>query len=386
MDKKKVTILGSTGSIGVQTLEVLSLLKDQFEIAYLTANNNIDLLVEQIENYNPKGVIVRNKEMCRELQTKTSFGGKISCGKESLREAAGDSDNDIVVSALVGFSGVIPTLAAIESGTTVALANKETLVSAGHVITKAARENNVKLVAVDSEHSAVLQCLAGESPQEIEKLILTASGGPFLNTALEDFENLTVEQALNHPNWSMGSKITIDSATMMNKGFEIIEAYWLFDVKMEQIDVLIHPQSIVHSMVQFVDGSVKAQLGLPDMKIPISYALTYPRRLKHDFQRLKLEDLSDLSFMKPDFERYPCLKLAYDAIEIGGTAPVILNAANEIAVNAFLNRKIPFMDIPRTINHALQTFPVAQNPVLTDIIETDKEVRELIRKFLSKKD
>lgn len=382
-DKRKtITILGSTGSIGAQSLEALEAMESEYELGFLTANNNIDILYGQIKKYNPKGIAIRDEKSYREFKRKYSFEGEILCGREGVIEAASRCDNDLVLSSLVGFAGVRPTLAAIQQGTNIALANKETLVSAGRVITDAAKENGVKLLAVDSEHSAILQCLAGESKDEIEKLILTASGGPFLRTPLEEFESLTVEQALDHPNWDMGAKITIDSATMMNKGFEIIEAYWLFDIDINNIDVIIHPQSIIHSMVQFIDGSVKAQMGVPDMKIPIAYALTYPQRFKSDFERMDLSKIATLEFIKPDFERFRCLKLAYDSIEMGGSAPAALNAANEIAVQAFLKKEIAFLDIPRSIEYVINKMDTITNPSIDDIIEIDKNAREKARSFI----
>ncbi len=381
-EKKTLTILGSTGSIGAQALEVIDGMSNRFEIAYLTANKNIELLEKQIEKYKPKGVAVSNESSWKKLKREIKSDVKILKGKEGIIEAAGSEENDLVLSALVGFSGVQPTLAAIDSKTTVALANKETLVSAGSIITKAAKEKGTEIIAVDSEHSAILQCIVGENVEEIEKIILTASGGPFFETPKKEFKNLTVGQALKHPNWEMGSKITIDSATMMNKGFEVIEAYWLFGLNPNQIDVLIHPQSIVHSLVQFIDGSVKAQLGLPDMRVPISYALTYPERLKFDFPKLDLTELHSLTFKKPDYEKFPCLKLAFETLDTGGSAPAILNAANEIAVFSLLEEKIKFVDIPKCIGAALENVEIISNPSLQEIIETDVGTREFTKQFV----
>lgn len=373
--KKTVSILGSTGSIGCQSLDVIDRIENTFGIGYLTANRNIRLLEEQALKFNPVGVAIGDEALCREFKKTTSFKGEVLSGVEGVLQAAAYESNDLVLSALVGFSGVLPTLEAIKQGTTIALANKETLVSAGSIITREALLNNVDIIAVDSEHSAILQCLAGESDKEVEKIILTASGGPFLDTPVESFGRLTVKDALNHPNWSMGDKITIDSATMMNKGFEVIEAYWLFSQPREKIDVLIHPQSIVHSMVQFVDGSVKAQLGLPDMRIPISYALTYPSRMKMDFPRLDLADLTDLSFRRPDLGRTPCLRLAFESLDMGGNAPTIINAANEVAVRAFLNESITFDQIPSIIEKALEKISHSIDPSLDDIVLTDRQTR-----------
>ncbi|MFH1051527.1 MAG: 1-deoxy-D-xylulose-5-phosphate reductoisomerase [bacterium] len=380
--QKTISILGSTGSIGIQTLKVLESIPEHFRIGYLTTNTNIDLLAKQVKIFNPVGVVIKDKYAFEKFKSEVDFNGKIFHGKKGLNQASGDSINDMVLSALVGFSGVEPTMEAIKSGTTIALANKETLVSAGSVITKAARKNKVDIIAVDSEHSAILQCLIGESIEEVEKIILTASGGPFLNTPIDELTGITAKEALQHPNWSMGNKITIDSATMMNKGFEVIEAYWLFGLSKDKIDILIHPQSIVHSMVQFTDGSIKAQMGLPDMRIPISYALSYPRRLKFDFPRLDLSQLNELTFIKPDYQKFPCLKIAFQALETGGSAPAIINASNEIAVYAFLDNKIKFTDIPRCIEAALSEIKILDKPDLTDIIETDKDVRKFVRRFI----
>lgn len=380
--QKTISILGSTGSIGIQTLQVLENIPEHFRIGYLTTNTNIEILAQQIKKFNPIGVVIKDKHSFEKFIKEIKFNGKVLQGKKGLIEAAGDSINDLVLTALVGFSGVEPTLEAIKSGITIALANKETLVSAGSVITKAAKKKKVEIIAVDSEHNAVMQCLVGESKEEVEKIILTASGGPFFNTPESELIKMTAKQALKHPNWSMGNKITIDSATMMNKGFEVIEAYWLFGIPKNKIDILIHPQSIVHSMVQFTDGSVKAQLGLPDMRIPISYALSYPRRLKYDFPRLDLTQLSDLTFIKPDLGKFPCIKLAYNALETGGTAPTILNAANEIAVHSFLENKIKFTDIHHCIETALNEIEIHNKPDLTDIIETDKDVRKFVHRFI----
>lgn len=382
-NKKILTILGSTGSIGKQTLDVVSSLNGMYEIGYLTVNKNIKELEKQAETFNPKGVVIKEEEYYRDFVKTTRFKGEILCGEEAVIYAAADEQNDIVVSSLVGFSGVLPTLKAIEKGIDVALANKETLVAAGEIITREAEKSGSKIIAVDSEHSAVLQGLVGEDDKSIEKIILTASGGPFLNKNIDEFEGITAREALRHPNWSMGNKITIDSATMMNKGFEVIEAYWLFGVEINQIDVVIHPQSIIHSMVQFVDGSIKAQLGLPDMRIPISYALTYPNRLKYDFPRLDLAKIGSLTFLKPDVEKFPCLDLAYKALEIGGTAPAVLNAANEIAVEAFLNEKIKFTDIHKVIQFALGKIEIKQNPSIEEIVSIDKLTRKLTSNFIT---
>ncbi|MDX9790121.1 MAG: 1-deoxy-D-xylulose-5-phosphate reductoisomerase [Candidatus Kapaibacterium sp.] len=377
MKKRRISILGATGSIGKQTLDVLDLMPNLFEVNYITANKNTVFLEEICNKYKPNGVVITDETSYKDFVQTTNFTGRILFGDSGMEIAAGSDDNDLVLSALVGFSGVIPTLSAIESGIPVALANKESLVSAGNIIMSAAKINDIPILAVDSEHSAILQCLAGESVDSVEKIILTASGGPFRNTALEDFDKLTIQQALSHPNWTMGSKITIDSATMMNKGFEVIEAHWLFNLGPDKIDIVIHPQSIIHSFVQFTDGSVKAQLGMPDMRMPISYALTYPKRLKYDFPRIDLVELGHLDFQAPDYERYPCLRLALNSLSQGGNSPAALNAANEVCVNAFLNGEIQFSQIHRIIEKVLDKMKFYDNPDLDIIIQTDKSAREL---------
>lgn len=386
MDKtsRRLTILGSTGSIGAQTLQVAESLAGSVEIAYLTANKSIELLEEQALKFRPAGVVITDENAFWEFKRLSKFKGEILFGDEGLHLAASSDRNDLVLSALVGFSGVIPTLSAINAGTNVALANKETLVSAGKIVTEAAVRNNVKIIAVDSEHSAILQCLVGEQKEEIEKIILTASGGPFRETPYEQFQFLTVEEALAHPNWSMGNKISIDSATMMNKGLEIIEAHWLFGVPVEKIDVVVHPQSIVHSAVQFVDGSIKAQLGAPDMRLPISYALNYPQRLKFDFPRIDLSEIGSLTFFKPDFKRFRCLTLAYRTINLGGAAPAALNAANETAVSAFLSRSISFNAIPDCIEFVLENIEIVSEPNLEQTIATDKTARQIADEYISR--
>ncbi|MBK9248822.1 MAG: 1-deoxy-D-xylulose-5-phosphate reductoisomerase [Ignavibacteria bacterium] len=374
-----ISILGSTGSIGCQTLEILDLTRDEWEINFLTVNTKIAELEQQIKKYHPRGVAISDTKCYLEFKRTTSFTGEILCGEEGVCAAAGDSRNVIVMSALVGFSGVMPTLAAIETGATIALANKETLVSAGDIITKAAQVKNVKILAVDSEHSAILQCLIGESSNEIEKIILTASGGPFRELPKEEFESISLAQALRHPNWSMGNKITIDSATMMNKGFEVIEAKWLFNVPIEKIEVLVHPQSIIHSMVQFQDGSIKAQLGTPDMRVPIGYALHFPHHKPMQFPRLDLAAIGQLTFSPPDYEKFPCLQLAFDAVSMGGASPAILNAANEIAVQAFLKEEIRFIDIPVIIHKCMDTIQNVSHPTLSELTTIDEVTRSTAR-------
>lgn len=379
---RTLTILGSTGSIGTQTLDIVRQFKDDFSINVLTANTRIKELEDQIREFNPKAVAISNEDAWKEFKNTTSFKGEILCGEEGVIAAASHPDNDIVMQALVGFSGVAPTLAAIQQGATIALANKETLVSAGSIVMKSAKEKQVPILAVDSEHSAILQCMAGEERSMIDKIILTASGGPFREFEKDAFSSITREQALKHPNWVMGQKITIDSATLMNKGFEVIEARWLFDLTPEQIEVVIHPQSIIHSLVQFGDASIKAQLGTPDMRVPIIYALFHPERRHADLPKLDLLTAGNLSFFKPDTERFPCLQLAYDAMKTGGTAPAILNAANEIAVQYFLENKASFLQIPQIIEKVLGQMPIIDNPDIHQIDEADKEARNLAKKFL----
>jgi len=378
---KKVFVLGSTGSIGVNCLSVISNLKDEFEVSGLTVNSNIDSLLDQIKKYKPKIVVVKDRIAAEKIADRIPDNCTMFVGDDGLIQAASESEYDIFMGAMVGFAGLAPTIEAIKRGKRIALANKETLVVAGELVTDLCRENKSEIVPVDSEHSAIYQCLIGENLNEVEKIILTASGGPFLNKNKSFFENATVDEALNHPNWKMGSKITIDSATMMNKGLEVIEAHWLFGLPVDKIEVVIHPQSIIHSMVQFVDGSIKAQLGLPDMKLPIQYALTFPERLQNNFKRTNLPEIGNLSFFKPDFTKFECLKLAFDALGDGGTAPCILNAANEVAVEKFLNKEIKFSHIPLLINKALDKVENSFSPDLGTIFECDKRTREYVLKL-----
>lgn len=370
-----LTILGATGSIGRQALDVLAAHHPDVRIGFLTTNRNAELLAEQVARYHPYGVAICDEEAYRKFRKISNFDGPIYSGEEGIAAAAAWAENDIVLSALVGFAGVPPTLAAIESEKTIALANKETLVVAGELITIAARNRRVPIIAVDSEHSAVLQCIIGEDPSTIERIILTASGGPFRALPQEHLANVTPEQALQHPTWVMGAKITIDSATLMNKGFEVIEAYWLFGLRAEQISVLIHPQSIVHSFVEFCDGSVKAQLSVPDMRLPIHYALTYPRRRPTTLPRLSWEKLQRLEFEQPNRERFPCLQLALDALQEGGGAPAILNAANEVAVQAFLQRRIRFTDIATVVAATLDAMTPVASTSLDELIALDQLAR-----------
>lgn len=384
--KKRIAILGSTGSIGTQTLEVIAQNPDHFEVEVLTANNNIDLLVEQAKTFQPNMVVVANH--CRYEELSEALKNepiKIFAGKEALSQVVQLDTVDMVLTAMVGYSGLIPTLKAIEAGKHIALANKETLVVAGEIITREAVKNKVNIYPVDSEHSAIFQCLAGEHMNEIEKIYLTASGGPFRNLSEEQLAKVTKADALKHPNWDMGAKITIDSASMMNKGFEVIEAKWLFDLKPEQIDVIVHPQSIVHSIVQFRDGSMKAQMGLPDMKLPIQYALNFPQRLPSNFERFNFLNYPKLTFEQPNTKKFRNLALAFKALEIGGNMPCILNAANEVVVQAFLKEKIRFIDMPDLIEESMEKVTTIKNTVLEDYIQTDKETRLLTSSLIKQK-
>ncbi len=378
---KKVFVLGSTGSIGVNCLNVISNLKENFEVAGLTVNSNTELLLEQISKYKPKVVVVKDEIASKKISNKIPKSCELFVGVDGLIKAAIETDYDIFMGAMVGFAGLAPTIEAIKRGKRIALANKETLVVAGEIVTKLVLENSAEIIPVDSEHCAIYQCLVGENLNEVEKLILTASGGPFREKDKSFFENATVDEALNHPNWKMGNKITIDSATMMNKGLEVIEARWLFGMPAEKIKVVIHPQSIIHSMVQFVDGSIKAQLGLPDMKLPIQYALTFPERVENNYQRTSMPGIESLTFYEPDFNKFECLKLAFDAINEGGTAPCILNAANEVAVSKFLNKEIKFSHIPLLINKALDKVVNIFSSDLNTIFECDKKTREFVNQL-----
>ncbi|MBK7104508.1 MAG: 1-deoxy-D-xylulose-5-phosphate reductoisomerase [Ignavibacteriae bacterium] len=376
---KKILILGSTGSIGISTLDVIRNFRDKFEVFGLTVNTNIELLKKQIAEFNPKFVVVKNGKY-QELQNDIK-NCKVLSGEEGLIEITKNGDYDILVSSLVGFAGLAPTLEGIKRGKRIALANKETLVAAGEIVTSSAEKYNAEIIPVDSEHSAIFQCLVGEEKNNIEKLLVTASGGPFLKKSFSDLEKVTVEEALNHPNWNMGNKVTIDSSTMMNKGLEVIEAHWLFGLPKSKIDVVVHPQSIVHSMVEFIDGSIKAQLSLPDMKLPIQYAITYPERFESKFVNTHFPTLKELTFFEPDLNKFKCLKLAFDSMEQGGTAPCILNAANEIAVEKFLNKNIRFTQIPELIDYALNNVEVSHNISFETILDCDRQTREISIRF-----
>lgn len=384
LPKKRLAILGSTGSIGRQTLEVVAANPDEFEVEVLTAQSNADVLISQARQFKPNAVVIVNE--AQYAAVKESLAGepvKVFAGEQALESVVQMDSVDLVVTALVGYAGLKPTISAIKAGKSIALANKETLVVAGALVTRLAREHRVNILPVDSEHSAIFQCLAGEIHNPIEKIILTASGGPFRGKTRAELAQVTKAQALKHPNWSMGAKITIDSATLMNKGLEVIEARWLFGTPASQIEVLVHPQSIIHSMVQFEDGSIKAQLGLPDMRLPIQYALGYPQRLKNTFPRFDFARYPALTFEKPDTETFRNLALAFEALERGGNMPCVLNAANEVAVAEFLNDRLSFLGISEVVEQCLGKSDYVKEPALEDYVETDKIARirakELIR-------
>ena len=373
---KKIAILGSTGSIGTQALDIIERNRSYFKIEALSAHNNIELLKEQIDKFKPRVVTVVDKEKAEILKSKISSKTQILVGPGGLKEIASIKNLDMVLVAVVGIAGLEATIAALSTGNDVALANKETLVAGGQLVMNTAKVHGSSIIPVDSEHSAILQCIQGARKKDIKGIVLTASGGPFRGYTREDLEKVTVEDALKHPNWVMGQKITIDSATLMNKGLELIEAKWLFDLDIEQIKVVIHPESIIHSMVEFIDNSVLAQLGLADMRIPILYALTYPERMPSPVESLDLLKLKKLSFEEADLETFSCLKLAINAIEIGGTMPVVLNAANEIAVKKFLDRKIVFNEIASLVKEAMKNHKPINEPVLEDILRVDQAIRK----------
>lgn len=377
-NKRTIAILGSTGSIGTQTLQVVEEHPECFEVYALTARSRVDELIEQARKFTPEAVVIADETKYEKLkEALTDLPIKVYAGYEAICEIVQSEPIDVVVTAMVGFSGLRPTIEAIKAGKAIALANKETMVVAGELITRLANEYKVPIMPVDSEHSAIFQCLAGEEHNRIEKLILTASGGPFRTFTAEQLEKVTKEQALKHPNWSMGAKITIDSATMMNKGFEVMEAKWLFGIEAKDIEVVVHPQSVIHSMVQFADGAVKAQLGTPDMRLPIMYALSYPTRLGSSFERLDFGKLGELTFEKPNLELFPNLRHAYDALAMGGNMPCVVNAANEVCVAAFLADRIKFTDMSRIIERAMQSANFTIKPTLDDYIATDAEVRKM---------
>ena len=381
--KRGIAILGSTGSIGTQALEVIIEHKNLFSVEVLTANNNCDLLIEQAKKHKPNTVVIVNQAKYNKVNSELSkLGIKVYSGQKSLEQIVESENINIVLTALVGYSGLIPTINAIKHGKKIALANKETLVVAGDLITKLSKKYGAPIYPVDSEHSAIFQCLVGENNNAIEKIYLTASGGPFRGKKAAELKTISKKQALKHPNWSMGAKITIDSATLMNKGLEVIEAKWLFNLSKEQIDVVVHPQSIIHSAVQFEDGSIKAQLGVPDMKLPIQYAFGFPCRLKNNFRRFSFFDYPNLTFEKADEKTFRNLYLAYRAMEKGGNSACILNAANEIAVEAFLNDKIGFLNMSDLIDNCLEKITFVKSPTIEDYIETDQQTRLLANKLL----
>ena len=376
-EKRQIAILGSTGSIGTQALDVIRKHADLFEVYALTANRNVELLIEQALAFLPEMVVIADEQKYPQLKEALKhLPVKVWAGEDALSQVVQADPVQMVLTAMVGYSGLKPTLSAVRAGKAIALANKETLVVAGDLVTRLASEKQVPILPVDSEHSAIFQCLAGESNNPFEKILLTASGGPFRTFSQEQLKHVTAKEALKHPNWNMGAKITIDSATMMNKGFEMIEAKWLFGAATEQIQIVVHPQSIIHSMVQFRDSSIKAQMGLPDMRLPIQYALAYPKRIYSDFERLDFNQISALTFEEPDRNRFRCLELAYQAVRKGGNMPCILNAANEVVVAAFLKGKIGFPAMSEIIEQMLDVVPFIASPNLEDYIQTDAETRK----------
>ncbi len=381
---KRVALLGSTGSIGTQALDVLRAQPGRFVVSALSAQSNADLLIEQAREFRPAAVVIGDES--KYAQVREALAGQpeteVLAGAAALTEVAGRPDTDVVLTAMVGYAGLLPTVAAIKAGHDIALANKETLVVAGQLITELVREHNVRLLPVDSEHSAIFQCLVGEEQNPIEKIILTASGGPFRGRSRAQLAQVTRAQALKHPNWDMGAKITIDSASLMNKGLEVIEAKWLFGLRDEQVEVIVHPQSIIHSLVQFEDGSLKAQLGLPDMKLPIQYALGYPQRLPNEFPRFSFLDYPQLTFEAADTSAFRNLGLAFEAMRRGGNAPCILNAANEIAVAAFLRDEIGFLQMSEVVETSLARVSYLANPTLDDYVATDQETRRVAAELL----
>ncbi len=380
---KKIAVLGSTGSIGTQTLDIIAEYPDRFKATVLTARRQWELLAEQARKFIPQLVVIADKSLYGDLrEALAGLPIRVEAGDEAIADAAGEADYDIAVTAMVGYSGLIPTIHAIRAGKTIALANKETLVVAGELITGMLRQSSSSIVPVDSEHSAIFQCLQGERRSEARKILLTASGGPFRKLSAEELEKVTVADALRHPNWNMGAKVTIDSASMMNKGFEMIEARWLFGCSPDRIEIVVHPQSIVHSMVEFVDGSVKAQLGVPDMHLPIRYALGYPERLATDSAPLQLSQYRELTFEAPDYKKFPLLGYAFEAIAEGGNMPCILNAANEAGVAAFLNEKIRFVDMPVLVKATMEKTPFITSPTLDQLVETHAEATRIAGEIL----
>lgn len=378
MEKKRIAILGSTGSIGTQSLEVIGENPELFEVEVLTANNNVDLLIRQARQFQPNAVVIANEEKYSEVVAALQNEPiKVFAGNDALNQVVQMETIDMVLTAMVGYSGLVPTYHAVKAGKNIALANKETLVVAGDIITKLAKEKQVDIIPVDSEHSAIFQCLVGEFTNPIEKIILTCSGGPFREKSMQELKTVTVNDALNHPNWEMGAKITVDSASLMNKGFEVIEAHWLFGLPSSKIDVVVHPQSIIHSLVQFEDGSMKAQMGLPDMRLPIQYALGFPFRIKNNFPRFNFLDYPKLEFAQPDTKKFRNLALAFEALDAGGNMPCILNAANEIVVASFLKGQTGFLQMPEIIEKAMQKVSFIEKPDIDDLIQTNAETRRI---------
>lgn len=374
--RKRIAILGSTGSIGTQALEVVALHEEHFEVEVLTANRNADLLIQQAMRFKPNAVVIAERSLAPQVKAALEpLHIKVYSGEAAVASIVEMETIDLVLTALVGYSGLLPTIRAIEAGKTIALANKETLVVAGDLVTRLAREKGVNIFPIDSEHSAIFQCITGEFHNRIEKVILTASGGPFRGKTREELESVTCAEALKHPNWNMGSKVTIDSATLMNKGLEAIEAKWLFGLEPSQVEVVVHPQSIIHSMVQFEDGSIKAQMSLPDMRLPIQFALAYPVRLKADFPRFDISRYPSLTFEQPDTKTFRNLALAFEALNRGGNMPCVLNAANEVAVRCFLEQKIGFLRMPDVVEQCLTKMDYIKNPRFEDYMETDRKTR-----------
>tara|TARA_Y100001960_G_scaffold37648_1_gene35841 strand:- start:256 stop:1401 length:1146 start_codon:yes stop_codon:yes gene_type:complete len=380
--KRRISILGATGSIGVNALKVVSHLENELEVVYLSANKNMTLFLKQIKKYQPKAVCIVDEESYNQVKEEVqSLNIEILFGRSGLLELAKRSDVDVMLNALVGAPGMEPTLLAIKAGVDVALSNKESLVMAGNIIKKAQEQSGAEIFPVDSEHSAIWQCLVGEELEDLNRIILTGSGGPFRQKEISLFSNITVKEALNHPNWDMGEKITIDSATMMNKGLEVIEAYWLFGIEPDQIKIIVHPQSIIHSMVEMKDGSVKAQMGVPDMKVPIQYALTYPRHIEATWEKLDLINCADLTFEKPDYNRFPCIALGFKVLERFGSSGAALNLSNDYAVYRFLNEEIQFTDIPRINESVLEEHPWIEEPSLEDLLELDEWVKNYVTTY-----
>lgn len=383
---KKISILGSTGSIGVNTLNVIDTLEDKFDVVYLSTFQNKDLIIEQAKKYQPKALAVVNDSNAEDIKKALEKENiEILFGRDGLLEISKRDDLDLVMNGLVGSAGMEPTINSLKAGVDVALSNKESMVMAGDLINNIMNESGAKIYPVDSEHSAIWQCLVGEEIEDVKRIILTGSGGPFRTRDLHTFSEISLKEALNHPNWSMGNKITIDSATMMNKGLEVIEARWLFDLQINQIDILIHPQSIIHSMVEFNDRSIKAQLGIPDMKIPIQYALTYPTHALTEWDELDLAKIGTLTFEEKDIEKFPCIELAYESLRIGGSAPAVLNVANDNAVYSFLNKRIKFTDIPDIIEKACNAHDLIMHPSLEELLELELWTYEFVMKEVDKK-